>query len=71
MERYHQNGLQMRFNGVYSRYHLPKINNKGSVINPDEYKLVGTHWIALYMEQTNIFSILQAYDYSPMIHAYQ
>ena len=37
-----------RFNGVYSRNNLPKKIKKGAyVINLDEYKNTGTHWIAL------------------------
>ena len=33
-----------RFNGVYSRYNLPKIIIKGAyVINLDEYANIGTH----------------------------
>ena len=39
-----------RFNGVYSRNNLPKTIKKGAyVINLDEYKNIGTHWIALFV----------------------
>ena len=44
-----------RFHGVFSRDNLPNNNNnnnikKGAyVINLDEYHDIGTHWIALYV----------------------
>ena len=39
-----------RFNGVYSRGNLPnKIKDEAYVINLDEYSDIGTHWIALYV----------------------
>ena len=40
-----------KFNGVYSRNNLPKKIKKGVyVINLDEYKNSGTHWIALFVK---------------------
>ena len=40
-----------RFNGVYSRNNLPKKIKKGAyVINLDEYKNTGTHWMALFVK---------------------
>ena len=40
-----------RFNGVYSRNNLPNKIKKGAyVINLDEYKSIGTHWIALFVK---------------------
>ena len=44
-----------KFNGVYSRNNLPKINDVAYVINLDEFKLKGTDWIALYVNDDNIF----------------
>ena len=44
-----------RFNSVFSRDNLPKrsstnkIKNGAYVINLDEYHDIGTHWIALYV----------------------
>ena len=39
-----------RFNGVYSRDNLSdKIKDEAYVINLDEYSVIGTHWIALYV----------------------
>ena len=37
-----------RFHGVFSRDNLPKLITNGVyVINLDEYKDTGTHWVAL------------------------
>ena len=46
---------ESRFNGVYSRDNLPKITKKGAyVINLDEYKNTGTHWIALFVKTNEV-----------------
>ena len=42
------------FNGVYSRNNLPKTKNGTHVINLEEYKSIGTLWIALYVNDNNI-----------------
>ena len=47
MKTYYQN--EPEINGVYSRNNLAKIKDGKYVINLDEYKLIGTHWIALYV----------------------
>ena len=48
MEAYYQN--EHRFNGVYSRGNLhDKIKDGAYVINLDEYSDIGTHWVALYV----------------------
>ena len=39
-----------RFNGVYSRDNLPKIKDGTYAINLDEYSDIGTHWVALYVQ---------------------
>ena len=53
IRKYYQN--EPRFNGVYSRNNLPKrIRNTAYVINLDEYADVGTHWIALYVENIEV-----------------
>ena len=50
---YYQN--EPRFNGVYSRDHLPdKIKDGAYVINLDEYSDIGTHWIALYVNNKTV-----------------
>ena len=44
MQNYYQR--DPKFNGVYSRNNLPKIKDRVYIINLDEYKSTGTHWIA-------------------------
>ena len=46
------------FNGVYSRDNLPErnsveIKDGAYVINLDEYSDIGTHWVALYVQNNN------------------
>ena len=53
IKKYYQ--IEPIFNVVYSRNNLPKIKDGAYVINADEFKLIGTHWIALYMNGNNIF----------------
>ena len=43
-----------RFNGFYSRDNLPKIKDGAYVINLDEYSDIGTHWVALYVQNNNV-----------------
>ena len=43
-----------KFNGVYSRNNLSKIKDGAYVTNPDEYELIWTHWIALYVNAKNV-----------------
>ena len=53
MQYYYQN--EQRFNEVYSSDNLSKtIKNWAYVINVDKYADVGTHWIALYVEDIEI-----------------
>ena len=53
LEKYYQN--EPRFNGVFSRNNLPeKIKDGAFVINLDEYADVGTHWIALFCNKSEI-----------------
>ena len=54
----------MKFNGVYSRDNLPKrslktkfnkaIKDGAYVTNLDEYSHIGTHWVALYVNNKNV-----------------
>ena len=52
IQKYYQN--EPRFNGVYSRDNLPKIKVGAYVINLDEYSDIGTHWVALYVENNTV-----------------
>ena len=46
--------IELRFNGVYSRDNLPKTKNGGYIINLDENSYIGTHWVALYVQNNNV-----------------
>ena len=52
IQKYYQ--IESKFNDVYSRKNLPEINDWACAINFDEYKSIGTHWIALYMNGNNV-----------------
>ena len=51
IQKYYQN--EPRFNGAYSRDNLPKIKDGAYIINLDEYSDIGTHWIALWVNNSN------------------
>ena len=62
IQKYYQS--ESKFNGVYSRNNLPKTKDATYVVNLDEYKSVGTHWIALYVTVNNIiFWKLRSWTY--------
>ena len=53
IQEYYQN--EPRFNGVFSRVNLPNsIKNGAYVINLDEYHDIGTHWVALYVNNKTV-----------------
>ena len=52
IQKYYQN--EPKFNDVYSRNNLPKIKDGTYIINLDEYKSIGVHWIALYVNAENV-----------------
>ena len=53
IQKYYEN--EPRFNGVFSRDNLPnKIKDGAYVINLDEHKDTGTHWIALFCNRNEI-----------------
>ena len=53
IQKYYEN--KSRFNGVYSRNNLPKkIKDGAYVINLDEHKDTGTHWVALFCKKNEI-----------------
>ena len=51
IQKYYQN--ELKFNGVYSRNNLPKTKDGTYVINLDEFKPIGTHWVTLYVNGNN------------------
>ena len=52
IQKYYQN--ETRFNGVYCRDNLPKIKDGAYVINLDEYSDIGTHWVALWVNNNDV-----------------
>ena len=59
IQGYYQN--EPIFNGVFSRDNLPnaiknraKLGERAYVINLDEYRDIGTHWIALYINKNTV-----------------
>ena len=52
MQKYYQK--KPKFNGVYKKKRLSKINDGAYIINLDEYESIGTHWIALYVSAENV-----------------
>ena len=52
IQNYYQN--EPRFNGVFSIDNLPKIKDGAYLKNLDEYSNVGTHWVALYVQNNNV-----------------
>ena len=44
IKKYYQNG---------PKFNLPKMKNETYVINLDKFKSIGTHWIALYVNDNN------------------
>ena len=45
---------ELKFNGAYSRNNLSKIKDGVFMINLDEYELIGTLSIALYVNDNNV-----------------
>ena len=52
IQKYYEN--EPKFNGVYSRDNLPGIKDGAYVINLDEYSDIGTHWVALWVNNNNV-----------------
>ena len=51
IQKYYKN--EPIFNGVYSRDNLPKIKDGAYITNLDEYSDIGTHWVALWVNNNN------------------
>ena len=52
LRKYYQN--EPRFNGVYSRDNLTELKDAAYVINLDEYSDIGTHWVALCVNNNDV-----------------
>ena len=57
IQKYYRN--EPKFNGVYSRNNLPKTKDLAYVINLYEFRSIGTHWIALYVNGNNIIYFVE------------
>ena len=52
IQKYYQD--KSKFNGVYSRNNLSKIEDVTYIIKLDEYEPIGTDWTALYVNAKNV-----------------
>ena len=52
IQKYYPN--KPKLNVVYSRNNLPKAKDGVYVINTDEYKSIGIHWVVFYMNGNNL-----------------
>ena len=52
IQKYYQN--EPKFDSVYSRNNLSKIENGVYLIDLDKYESIGTHWIDLYVNAKNV-----------------
>ena len=52
MQKCYEN--EPRFNGVYSRDNLQKIEDGTYIINLDEYSDIGIHWVVLHVNNNNV-----------------
>ena len=52
IQTYYQN--EPRFNGIYSGDNLREVKDEAYVINLDEYPDIGTHSIALYVQNNGV-----------------
>ena len=52
IQKYYQN--EPRFNVIFPRDNLQKIKDGAYIINLDEYSDIGTHWVALWVNNNNV-----------------
>ena len=50
----YKGGNESKFNGVYSRNILPNMKDDLYVINLDECKSTGIHWVGLCINDNNV-----------------
>ena len=53
IQKYYQN--EPKFNGFCSRKNLSKIKDGTYITNLDEYELIGSHWMALFVNAKKIY----------------
>ena len=51
MQKKYQNERKLK--NVHSRNNLPKVKDGAYIINLDEYKSIGTHWIGWHVNGNN------------------
>ena len=51
IQKFYQN--EPRFNGFYSSDNLQKIKDGAYIVNLDQYSGIGTHWVALYVQNSD------------------
>ena len=54
--------LKLKLNGVYSRNDLSKITGVVYIINLEECKSTGTHWITLYVKVSNDATCFDSFE---------
>ena len=59
IQKYYQN--ELRCNSFYSGDNLPKLEDRAYVINLDEYSDIGTHWVALYIQNNYDFTYFDSF----------
>ena len=52
LQKYYEN--EPKFNGIYSKNNVSKTKDGTHIINLNEYESIGTHWIALYVNDNNV-----------------
>ena len=52
IQKYYQ--IEPRFNDVYSRDNVTELKDAAYVINLDEYSDIGTHWVALCVNNNDV-----------------
>ena len=52
IQKYYQ--IEPRINDVYSRDNLTELKDAAYVINLDEYSDIGTHWVALCVNNNDV-----------------
>ena len=58
-----------RFNDIFLKNNLPKTNDRTYLINLDDYKLIGTQWIALHVNRIYFDSV--EFEHTPKINMQQ
>ena len=52
IQKYYEN--EPKFDGVYTRNNFYEIKDRTYIINLDEYESIGTHWVALFVNDNDV-----------------